>query len=255
MINLSEKKVLITGGSRGIGKACVELFIKAGADVFFTYERNAKAAKNLLKNVNSYKPEKQVIKDYQMNLSEEGDIVRVIREIVKEFKRIDVLVNNAGIWKYGEADTMTKENWEETIRINLTGTFLVTREVSRVMKKKKYGRIINITSTAGQRGEALHSHYAASKGGVISYTKSLSTELANFNITTNSVAPGWVDTEMCDEVFEDANYKESVRKGIPVGRIATPEDIAGPVLFLASDLARHINGEILNVNGGSVLCG
>ena len=255
MINLSEKKVLITGGSRGIGKACVELFIKAGADVFFTYERNAKAAKNLLKNVNSYKPEKQVIKDYQMNLSEEGDIVRVIREIVKEFKRIDVLVNNAGIWKYGEADTMTKENWEETIRINLTGTFLVTREVSRVMKKKKYGRIINITSTAGQRGEALHSHYAASKGGVISYTKSLSSELANFNITTNSVAPGWVDTEMCDEVFEDANYKESVRKGIPVGRIATPEDIAGPVLFLASDLARHINGEILNVNGGSVLCG
>jgi len=255
MINLSGKKVLITGGSRGIGKACVELFIKAGADVFFTYERNAKAAKNLLKNVNRYKPEKQVIKDYQMNLSEEGDIVRVIREIVKEFKRIDVLVNNAGIWKYGEADTMTKENWEETIRINLTGTFLVTREVSRVMKKKKYGRIINITSTAGQRGEALHSHYAASKGGVISYTKSLSTELANFNITTNSVAPGWVDTEMCDEVFEDANYKESVRKGIPVGRIATPEDIAGPVLFLASDLARHINGEILNVNGGSVLCG
>jgi len=255
MINLSEKKVLITGGSRGIGKACVELFIKAGADVFFTYERNAKAAKNLLKNVNRYKPEKQVIKDYQMNLSEEGDIVRVIREIVKEFKRIDVLVNNAGIWKYGEADTMTKENWEETIRINLTGTFLVTREVSRVMKKKKYGRIINITSTAGQRGEALHSHYAASKGGVISYTKSLSSELANFNITTNSVAPGWVDTEMCDEVFEDANYKESVRKGIPVGRIATPEDIAGPVLFLASDLARHINGEILNVNGGSVLCG
>lgn len=255
MINLSGKKVLITGGSRGIGKACVELFIKAGADVFFTYERNAKAAKNLLKNVNRYKPEKQVIKDYQMNLSEEGDIVRVIREIVKEFKRIDVLVNNAGIWKYGEADTMTKENWEETIRINLTGTFLVTREVSRVMKKKKYGRIINITSTAGQRGEALHSHYAASKGGVISYTKSLSTELANFNITTNSIAPGWVDTEMCDEVFEDANYKESVRKGIPVGRIATPEDIAGPVLFLASDLARHINGEILNVNGGSVLCG
>jgi len=255
MINLSGKKVLITGGSRGIGKACVELFIKAGADVFFTYERNAKAAKNLLKNVNSYKPEKQVIKDYQMNLSEEGDIVRVIREIVKEFKRIDVLVNNAGIWKYGEADTMTKENWEETIRINLTGTFLVTREVSRVMKKKKYGRIINITSTAGQRGEALHSHYAASKGGVISYTKSLSSELANFNITTNSVAPGWVDTEMCDEVFEDSNYKESVRKGIPVGRIATPEDIAGPVLFLASDLARHINGEILNVNGGSVLCG
>jgi 3-oxoacyl-[acyl-carrier protein] reductase len=123
------------------------------------------------------------------------------------------------------------------------------------MKKNNFGRMILITSTAGQRGEAFHSHYAASKGGMISFTKSLAVELAPFNITVNSVAPGWVDTEMNDGVFADKEYKESVKKGIPVGRIATAEDIAGPTLFLASDLARHINGEILNVNGGSVLCG
>ena len=150
---------------------------------------------------------------------------------------------------------MSLNEWEETIRINLTGVFLITREIIKLMKKNRFGRIINITSTAGQRGEAYHSHYAASKGALISYTKSLATELSDYNITTNSVAPGWVDTEMCNEVFADKGYKETVRKSIPVGRIATPEDIAGPVLFLATDLARHINGEIINVNGGSVLCG
>jgi 3-oxoacyl-[acyl-carrier protein] reductase len=115
--------------------------------------------------------------------------------------------------------------------------------------------MILITSTAGQRGEAFHSHYAASKGGMISFTKSLAVELAPFNITVNSVAPGWVDTELNNEVFADLDYKEKIRQTIPVGKIATAEEIAGPILFMASDLARHINGEILNVNGGSVLCG
>lgn len=123
------------------------------------------------------------------------------------------------------------------------------------MKQQGGGRIINISSTAGQRGEAFHSHYAASKGGIISFTKSLAVELAPFNILVNSVAPGWVDTDMCEEVFGDPNYKEEVRKTIPLGRIAVPDDIAGPVIFLASHLARHITGEVLNVNGGSVLCG
>lgn len=254
MIDLAGKNVLITGGSRGIGRACVNLFFKANANVIFTFGSNIKAAAEVIRGVKIGK-KNQILEGYKMDLSKNDEIVEVIKTIIKKHKKVDILVNNAGIWKYGEADGMSIENWEETIRINLTGTFLVTREVSKVMKKKKFGRIINITSTAGQRGEAFHSHYAASKGGVISYTKSLASELAAFNITTNSVAPGWVDTEMCDEVFNDKEYKESVRKGIPVGRIATADDIAGPVLFLASDLARHINGEILNVNGGSVLCG
>jgi 3-oxoacyl-[acyl-carrier protein] reductase len=123
------------------------------------------------------------------------------------------------------------------------------------MKKNKFGRIINITSTAGQRGEPFYSHYAASKGGVISFTKSLAAELGEFGITVNSVAPGWVVTDMTEDVFADKKYKEKIRNEIPVKRIAEAEDIAGPVLFLASDLAKHVNGEILNVNGGSVLCG
>ena len=141
------------------------------------------------------------------------------------------------------------------MRVNLTSNFLFVKAVLPSMKQNKFGRIINISSTAGQRGEAFHSHYAASKGGMISFTKSLAVELAPYNITTNSVAPGWVDTDLNNEVFADAEFKENARKGIPVGRIPVAEDIAGPVLFLASDLARHINGEILNVNGGSVLCG
>ena len=123
------------------------------------------------------------------------------------------------------------------------------------MKEQKSGKIINVSSTAGQRGEALHSHYAASKGAIIALTKSLAPELAPFNINVNCVAPGWVETDMCTEVFADAAYKEEVRRSIPIGRIPPPEDVAGPILFLASDLARHITGEILNVNGGSVLCG
>jgi 3-oxoacyl-[acyl-carrier protein] reductase len=150
---------------------------------------------------------------------------------------------------------MSEENWKETIDINLNSLFYFCNEVVPQMKKQKCGRIINVSSTAGQRGEAFHSHYAASKGAMISFTKSLASELAPFNILVNSVAPGWVDTDMCSGVFSDKEYKEKVRKGIPIGRIPTPDDIAGPILFLASDLARHITGEILNVNGGSVLCG
>ena len=150
---------------------------------------------------------------------------------------------------------MSLRDWNKTMQANLTSMFLMTKHVIPLMKKNKFGRIINISSTAGQRGEAFHSHYAASKGAMISYTKSLAVELGKYNITVNSVAPGWVDTEMCKEVFSDKNYKEKVRLDIPVQRIASADDIAGPVLFLASELARHVNGEILNVNGGSVLCG
>ena len=150
---------------------------------------------------------------------------------------------------------MSLREWNRTMQANLTCMFLMTKTIIPLMKKNKFGRIINISSTAGQRGEPFHSHYAASKGAMISYTKSLAAELGKYNITVNSIAPGWVDTEMCKGVFSNKKYKEKVRLEIPVQRIASAEDIAGPVLFLASDLARHINGEILNVNGGSVLCG
>jgi len=251
MINLSSKSVLITGGSRGIGAACVKLFAEAGAVVYFTYKSNVDAANKLAQQFDK----KRKVFFYKLDFSNEVNLERRIIELVNKIKKIDILINNAGIWEYGEADKMSLREWNKTMQANLTSMFLITKHVIPLMKKNKFGRIINISSTAGQRGEAFHSHYAASKGAMISFTKSLAAEIGKYNITVNSVAPGWVDTEMCKDVFNDKKYKEKVRLEIPVQRIASAEDIAGPVLFLASDLARHINGEILNVNGGSILCG
>jgi 3-oxoacyl-[acyl-carrier protein] reductase len=141
------------------------------------------------------------------------------------------------------------------MEVNLDSVYYFTNAVVPNMKKQRQGWIINVASTAAVRGEALHSHYAASKGALVALTKSLAVELAPYNIRVNCVAPGWVDTDMCTEVFSDPSFKESVRQSIPLKRIPPPEDIAGPILFLASDLARHVTGAIINVNGGSVLCG
>ena len=251
MINLKSKVALITGGSRGIGAACVKLFAEAGADVAFTYQLNTKAADEIVLDCSN----NSKVKAYKCDLNSAKEIEETVKNVYSDFLKIDILVNNAGIWKYGQADKMSLQDWEETIRINLTGTFLFTKAVIPSMKKNRFGRIINITSTAGQRGEANHSHYASSKGGVISFTKSLATELGPFNITTNSIAPGWVYTDMTSDELSDKKYLSEVERDIPLQRVATAEDIAGPVLFLASELARHINGEILNVNGGSILCG
>ncbi len=252
MIDLSNQVVLITGGSRGIGAATAKLFAKAGADVAFTYRGNDQRAKELIDEIRTIG---RKARGFRGDNSKSEIVKKIVEDVLKEFARIDVLVNNAGIWTYGEIDTMKENIWDETINLNLKGTFLFCHYVVPIMKKQGGGRIVNISSTAGQRGEALHSHYAASKGGVISLTKSMSTELAPYNILVNSVAPGWVDTEMSAEVLADEKFKEEVQRSIPLGRIPTGDDIAGPILFLASDLARHITGEILNVNGGSVLVG
>jgi len=250
MISLKNKIVLITGGSRGIGAACVKLFHQAGATVVFSFKQNEEAAQSLQALFSERRPEA-----VKIDFHSPEDVVSKTQMILKQYGRIDILVNNAGIWKFGQADQMSIEDWNETIAVNLTSAFLVSKEVIPLMKENHFGRIINVSSTAGQRGEAFYSHYAASKGGIISFTKSLAAELGEFNITVNCVAPGWVDTDMVADVFESEEYLEEVNKNIPLKRIASPEDIAGPILFLASDLARHINGEILNVNGGSVLCG
>ena len=252
MIDLSNKVALVTGGSRGIGAATSRMLAAAGADVAISYLNNESAAAAVVADV-----EKAGRKCIAVggDLSDEAGAAALVDSTIRQFGKIDILVNNHGIWTYGEIDTMAPEVWDEMIAVNLRAVFLVTQRVSRVMKEQKSGKIINVSSTAGQRGEALHSHYAASKGAIIALTKSLAPELAPFNINVNCVAPGWVETDMCTEVFADAAYKEEVRRSIPIGRIPPPEDVAGPILFLASDLARHITGEILNVNGGSVLCG
>ncbi len=249
MISLKNRVALITGGSRGIGSACVKMFADAGAKVAFTYKVSKSRAEEIEKEFPGS------VKAYPVDMESEKKINDMVNKVEKDFGKIDILVHNAGIWNDGTLEKMTLDHWNELIRINLTSTFIFCKACASVMKKNNFGRMILITSTAGQRGEAFHSHYAASKGGMISFTKSLAVELAQNNITVNSVAPGWVVTEMNDDVFEDKDFVAKLEMDIPVGRIATAEDIAGPTLFLASDLARHINGEILNVNGGSVLCG
>lgn len=252
MIDLTGKVVLITGGSRGIGAATAILFARAGADVAITYQGSDAKAKEV---VNEIKKLGKKGSAYKGDNSKSDVVKSIINDVHKEFGMIDILVNNAGIWTYGEVDTMKESVWDHTMDINLKGTFLFCHYVIPLMKKQGGGSIINLSSTAGQRGEAFHSHYAASKGGVISFTKSLSTELGQFNIRVNCVAPGWVDTDMSAEALNEPAYRQQVLRTIPLGKIPTGSDIAGPILFLASDLASHITGEILNVNGGSVLVG
>lgn len=251
MFNLNSKKVLITGGSRGIGAACVKYFCMAGASVAFTYNTSSGLAARLEKRFSKISK----CKAYKVDINNEEEIKETVQMVIKDFGRIDVLVNNAGIWKEAKISKMKRAAWDETIKTNLTSTFLFTQQVCNFMKIKRYGKIINVSSTAGQRGEAHYSHYAASKGGMISFTKSLASELGPFNINVNSVAPGWVLTDMSKSVLTNKKSLDEELKKIPIGRIATADDIAGPIMFLASDLSRHINGEVLNVNGGSVLVG
>lgn len=252
MISLLNKVALITGGSRGIGAASAVMFAKAGADVAITFQKDEKAAMLIVKEIKKLGRKGFAVKG---NAALSKDANRMVSQVYKKFNRIDILVNNAGVWTDGALAKMSEKVWDETININLKGTFNMCKAVYPIMKRQKYGRIINISSTAGQRGEAYHSHYAASKGGVIALTKSLGAELIADGIWVNCVAPGWVITDMTTQVFNDTEYLRLIEKTIPRGKIATPEEIAGPILFLASELSNNIVGEILNVNGGSVMCG
>jgi 3-oxoacyl-[acyl-carrier protein] reductase len=184
-----------------------------------------------------------------------GEAEKLVSTCIERFGRLDILVCNAGVWAGAPVEEMSEELWDRIMEINLKGTWTVCRAAVGHMKRQQWGRIVIVSSTAGQRGESFVSNYAASKGGQISFTKSLATELAAHGITVNAVAPGWVETEMNREVFADALVRRRIEESIPLGRIATADDIAYPILFLCTDWARHITGEVLNVNGGSVLCG
>lgn len=179
---------------------------------------------------------------------------QLVRDVIAAWERLDILVNNAGVWEEDEAGRGDLAVWDRALAVNVRGAFLVTDAAVPHLAAAK-GSIVFISSTAGQRGEARHSAYAASKGALISYTKSLAAELGPRGIRVNCVAPGWVATDMTEGTLSDPARRREIEQGIPVGRVASPRDIAGPVLFLVSDLARHLQGEIVNVNGGSVLAG
>jgi 3-oxoacyl-[acyl-carrier protein] reductase len=250
MIDLSGKRALVTGGSRGIGAATARLLASAGADVALTYHTSADAAAAVLRDVRGLG---------RRALAHGGDladpaVVDELTELLRsEFGGLDIFVANAGVWPPDDVPLarMDAERWRRTMATNLDAVFLGTRAALGLMGVS--GTVILVSSTAGQRGEAFHADYAATKGALISLTKSLAIECAP-GITVNCVAPGWVDTDMSATAYADGG-RARVAAGIPLQRIATAEDIAGPILFLASPLARHLTGEVINVNGGSVLCG
>jgi 3-oxoacyl-[acyl-carrier protein] reductase len=254
LIDLANRVALVTGGSRGIGAATAVLLAEAGADVALTYRTRRDDAERVGRRIEKIGRQWTML---QADLSRRDECERVVRETAEAFERLDIFVANAGVWPpdpTGAAE-MSDEQWRTTMATNLDSVFYGTRAALKVMKRG--GRVVIVTSTAGQRGEAFHSDYAATKGALISFVKSVAVEVAPQDITVNSVAPGWVDTEMSTIPYErdKGKGKREIEKTIPLGRVASAEDIAGPIVFLCSDLGRHITGETLNVNGGGVMCG
>jgi 3-oxoacyl-[acyl-carrier protein] reductase len=254
MISLAGKAAVITGGSRGIGAAAVKLFAQAGADVVFSYYRNRDAAAQVVQEAGKHGTR---VESFKADLGRMKDAAQLIDHAATRLGRLDILVANAGIWNVEDIpiEQLSERDWDDMIRTNLKSVYAVTHFAAAKMIAQRSGRIIAVSSTAGQRGEAFHAHYAASKGGIISFVKGLSTELARHNVLVNCVAPGWVGTEMSRPVLETKAGAKLMNAQIPLKRVAAPEEIAGPILFMASDLATFITGEILNVNGGAVLCG
>ncbi|HMG35264.1 MAG TPA: 3-oxoacyl-ACP reductase family protein [Blastocatellia bacterium] len=252
MFELKDKVAVITGASRGIGAATARVFARAGASLVLNYFNSESDAIELLDEVRRAGARAIAVR---ADVSRFADVEHLFDAAIVEFGRIDIVVANAAIWTGGQIELLDERVWDETLDTNLKGVYACCHFAAGVMKKQGGGRIIAVSSTAGQRGEAFHSHYAASKGGIIALTKSLASELGSAGITVNCVAPGWVDTEMSAVPLRDSREFAKILGSIPIGRVANADDIAGPILFLASDLARHVTGEVLNVNGGSVLCG
>lgn len=252
-MKLAGRVAVITGGSRGIGKATAQQLAGLGASIVVNYVNDPGAAAEVVRAAEGRGVSALAV---QADVSRLSDAERLIQATIARFQKLDILICNAGIWEGAPIEEMSERTWDRAIDINLKGTWTVCRAAIPQMKQQRYGRIVMVSSTAGQRGEANYSSYAASKGGQIAFMKSLATELGPYGITVNAVAPGWVDTEMSSAALSaDSSQREAIAAEIPVGRIATADDIAGPIVFLTSEWARHITGEVLNVNGGSVLCG
>jgi 3-oxoacyl-[acyl-carrier protein] reductase len=250
MIDLEGRTALITGGSRGIGRATALLLARAGADVALTYHSRAADAEAVAASIRAMGRRAHLSGG---DLSHPEVALAMAEGVGRAFGRLDCFVANAGTWPPEDVPLadLSVERWRATLAANLDAVFFSTRATLGLMGPG--GRVVIVSSTAGQRGEAFHADYAATKGALIALTKSLAIECAP-GILVNCVAPGWVDTDMCVPAFEGEG-RERVRLTIPLRRIPPPEDIAGPIVFLCSDLARHLTGEVVNVNGGSVLCG
>ena len=251
MKSLAGRRALVTGGSRGIGAATALLFAEWGTHVAIGYRERSADANAVVEKARALGVKATAIK---ADIATRAGAESLVGTAVQELGGLDYFVGNSGIWvpEAAALADMTDEQWQRTMRENVDSVFYTTRAAARVLNE--HGRVVLVASTAGQRGEAYHADYAASKGAMISFVKSLCVELAARDITVNCVAPGWVDTEMAAKPYA-GDGKARIAAGIPIGRVAAPRDIAGPIVFLCTDLARHITGEILNVNGGSVLVG
>jgi len=256
---LNSKVALITGGSRGIGAAAVRMFVAEGAKVVFNYQAAKAQAADLVRECGAGN-----CRAIQSDLSTTEAAQQLVSSAISAFGRLDILVANHGIWPPEDApiDRMSDEQWHRTIAVNLDSVFSLVKHSVAQMKKQgassseaAAGHIVLVSSTAGQRGEAFHCDYAAAKGALISMVKGLSTELAGDGIHVNCVAPGWVATDMSAAALSDPPTREKVFRAIPLGRVGTPEEIAGPILFLCTPHAGFITGEVFNVNGGAVLVG
>ncbi len=250
-LRLAGKRALVTGGSRGVGRATAELLARAGVHVGISYHSREADARRVVENIRALG-----VRGWAEggDLADRAVVDRLFARADSEFDGLDIFVGNAGIWPVADVplSEMDDERWHTTVAVNLDSIFFTTRAALKRMNDD--GRVVLVSSTAGQRGEAFHSDYAATKGAIISLVKGLCVEVGRRGITVNAVAPGWIDTEMSAGALRGPG-RAAIDDAIPLGRVATAEDVAGPIVMLCTPLARHITGEILNVNGGAVLVG
>ena len=247
MFNLKNKIAIVTGASQGIGKSISEIFSKAGAHVV-CLARNADKLKEIVSEISKNGNSASYI---SCDISDSNLVENAFKSVVKDYKQIDVLVNNAGITQDSLIMRMKEQGWDKVMDTNLKGAFHTTKIVLRQMMRKKYGRIINITSIVGLQGNPGQSNYAASKAGLIGFSQSVAKEVASRGITVNCIAPGWIETEMTNDIPQ--NIKKDIIKNIPIGKTGSAEDIANTALFLASKEAKYITGQTITVDGGRVI--